>query len=185
MSLDAWAAFAQVGTFVVIAATAIAALIQLKHLRAANDMSASNMFIQEYEGPDLRDAFSFVRTQLAKRLEDPAFREELRSSQLDRSIHPEIAICNFFDQYGGYYRQGAVNRTMFMRHNAGVVLRFWELLEPVVALVAEPSGSNTSFEQFEYVAVQAQDWVANHPKGDYPKGMRRIIYDKRNSKATK
>jgi len=34
MSIEAWAAFAQIGTFVVIAATAVAALVQLRHLRA-------------------------------------------------------------------------------------------------------------------------------------------------------
>ena len=174
MSIEAWAAAAQIGTFVVIAATAVAALIQLRHLRAANDMAASNMFIQEYEGPDLRDAFSFVRSRLAQSLEDPDFREELRVGRLDRVKHPEIAVCNFFDQWGGYYRQGAINRTMFMRHNAGVVLAFWQDLEPVVALSAERLGANTAFEQFEFLVVQAQEWSASHPGGDYPKGVQRL-----------
>jgi hypothetical protein len=40
MSLEALAGLAQVGTFVVIAATAVAALIQLSHLRAANQFAA-------------------------------------------------------------------------------------------------------------------------------------------------
>ena len=174
MSLDALSAIAQIGTFVVIAATALAALIQLRHLRAANDMATSNMFIQEYEGPDLREAFSFVRTQLAQRLKDPAFRQEIRNRQLDRTKHPEIAVCNLFDQWGGYYRHGAINRTQFMRHNAGVVTAFWKILEPVIALAAANDGANTAFEQFEYMAVIAKDWLASHPQGDYPKGMRRM-----------
>lgn len=173
MSLEVVTAFAQIGTFVVIAATAVAALVQLSHLRAANQIAASNMFIQEYEGPELREAFSFVRSQLKQRLEDPAFREEIRSGDLERSKHPEITVCNFFDQWGGYYRHGAMDRTMFMRHSAGVVLAFWQQLEPVVALSAE-GGANKAFEQFEYLAVQAQEWEANHPGGDYPKGVRRL-----------
>jgi len=174
MTLEAWSAIAQIGTFVVIAATAIAALIQLRHVRAANDMTTSNMFIQEFEGPDLREAFAFVRTQLDEKLKDPAFRRELREGQVDRAKHPEIAVCNFFDQWGGYYRHGAINRTQFMRHNAGVVTRFWRRLEPVVALLVGPDGVNTAFEQFEYLIVQAQDWLAKHPSGDYPAGVRRI-----------
>jgi hypothetical protein len=173
MSLEAWSALAQIGTFAVIAATAVAALVQLNHLRAANALAASNLFIQEYEGPELRDAFSFVRTQLKQALDDPAFREELRSGHLDRAKHPEIMVCNFFDQWGGYYRTGAIDRTMFMRHNAGVVLSFWQRLEPVVALAAR-DGVNRAFEQFEYVAVQAQDWEASHAGGDYPKAVRRM-----------
>jgi hypothetical protein len=65
MSLEAWSAAAQIGTFLVIAATAVAALVQLNHLRAANQIAASNMFIQEYEGPELREAF-FVREVAAQ-----------------------------------------------------------------------------------------------------------------------
>jgi len=174
MSIDTWAAFAQIGTFVVIAATAVAALVQLQHLRAANEMAAANMFIQEFEGSELRDSFSFVRTQLKQRLEDPVFRKEIRGAIQDRSEHPEIAVLNFFDLWGGHYRSGAINRTWFMRHNAGVVLGFWKLLEPVVALSASRDGGNIAFEQFEYLAVKAQDWIAAHPEGDYPKGERRL-----------
>jgi hypothetical protein len=40
MSLEGWAALAQVATFVVIAATAAASLVQLRHLRAANQVAA-------------------------------------------------------------------------------------------------------------------------------------------------
>jgi hypothetical protein len=50
MDLDALAAFAQIGTFLVIVATAVAALVPLRHLRADNEMAAASMFIQEFEG---------------------------------------------------------------------------------------------------------------------------------------
>ena len=132
------------------------------------------MFIQEFEGSELRDAFSFVRTQLKERLDDPALREEIRGAIQDRPKHPEMAVLNFFDLWGGHYRSGAVNRVWFMRHNAGVVLGFWALLEPVVALTLAPDGSNIAFEQFEYLAVKAQEWIAAHPAGDYPRGERRL-----------
>ena len=174
MMLETFSAIAQIGTFVVIAATAVAALVQLRHLRAANDMAAASAFIMEFEGVELRDAFAFVRMQLKQRLEDPTFRAEIVGAIQDRSKHPEIAVLNFFDLWGGHYRGGAINRTWFMRHNAGVVLGFWELLEPVVVLSAAPDGTNTAFEAFEYLSVKAQDWIAAHPKGDYPRGVRRM-----------
>ncbi|MBV8170927.1 MAG: hypothetical protein JO219_03240 [Candidatus Eremiobacteraeota bacterium] len=173
MSLDALSAIAQIGTFVVIAATAIAALVQLSHLRAANQVASFGAFIREYEGPELRDAFHFVRTQLATRLEDPAFRQQLRGGPVDRDEHPEVAVANFFDLWGGYYREGVIDRTAFMRHNARIVISFWNILEPVVAL-SVTDGVNTAWEQFEYLAVQAREWVAHHPGGDYPSGMKRI-----------
>lgn len=179
MSLEALAAIAQIATFIVIGATAVAALIQLRHLRSANDMQAASMFIQEFEGSELRDAFSFVRTQLEHKLEDPVFRAEIRAPGQDRAKHPEVAVLNFFDLWGGHYRSGAINRRWFMRHNAGLILGFWQRLEPVVALSVGPDGLNTSYEAFEYVVVQAQDWVASHPSGDYPNGVRRLpLHDK-------
>ena len=174
MSVEAWAAVAQIGTFVVIAVTAIATLIQLNHLRSANLINATNSFLDEYEGSENRDAFSFVRTQLKHKLEDPEFCKDFQSRELDRAKHPEVAVLNFFDKWGGYYRQGAIDRPMFMRLNANLVLSFWQQLEPVVAMFAKQDGSNLSFEQFEYLAVQAQDWSAVHPRGDYPKGVRRM-----------
>jgi hypothetical protein len=175
MPLDVWASVAQVATFVVIAVTAIAGLIQLRHLRASNQVAGMQTFFQMYEGAELRDAFHFVRTELERRLEDPSFREELRSNKLDRSAHPEIQICNFFDQWGGYYRIGVIDRRAFMRHNAGVIATFWDLLAPIVALeAAYRNGVNTSFEHFDYLAVQARAWTEKHPHGDYPKNLPRL-----------
>lgn len=174
MSTEAWAALAQIGTFVVIAVTAVATLVQLNHLRSANLINATNSFLDEYEGPEYREAFSFVRRQLKQHLEDPAFREDFQSAELDRARHPELAVLNFFDKWGSYYRYGAIDRPMFMRINAKLVLSFWQQLEPVVAIIAQQDGSNVFFEQFEYLAVQAQDWIAVHPQGDYPKGVRRM-----------
>jgi hypothetical protein len=83
-------------------------------------------------------------------------------------------LCNFFDQWGLYYRSGAIDRAAFMRVNSGIVLGFWELLAPVVALLADPVRGNLSFQQFEYLAVQARRWQERHPAGDYPKGEQRM-----------
>jgi len=174
MSLEFWTAFASVGTLVVIAATAVAAMLQLRHMRAANQIAAVQTFLTSYDGPELRDAFHFVRTELKQRLEDPAFREELRTGDSDRLRHPEIQICNFFDQWGMYFRDGVIDRRGFMRVSAGVIARFWERLEPVIALTQDPVKGNTSFQQFEYLAIHSRRWLERHPEGDFPKGERRI-----------
>jgi len=175
MSIEVWSAMAQIGTFVVIALTAIAALIQLQHLRSANQLTAWQTFFQMYEGAELADAFHFVREELAERLQDPVFRAELRNGAIDRARHPEIKIANFFDQWGSYYRMGAIDRSAFMIASADMIDSFWQLLEPVVALSAVRSGGvNMSFESFEYMAVQAKEWLASHPGGNYPAGVARM-----------
>jgi len=174
MPLEFWSTLASIGTFIVIAATAVAAVVQLRHMRSANKVAAIQTFAATYEGPDLRDAFHVVRTELGQRLQDRAFRRELRTGNTDRLTHPEIQICNFFDQWGLYYRDGVIDKDSFMRVNAGVIVRHWELLEPVVALLADPTRGNFAFQQFEYLTVQARRWLERHPDGDYPKGEQRI-----------
>ena len=177
MPLEFWSTVASIGTFIVIAATAVAAIVQLRHMRSANKVAAIQAFIAGYDGPELREAFHVVRTELTQRLQDPTYRKELRGRDTDRLKHPEIQVCNFFDQWGLYYRDGVIDKSSFMRVNADIIVRFWDVLEPVVALMADPVKGNSSFQQFEYLTVQARRWLERHPAGDYPKGEQRIALD--------
>lgn len=174
MSIEFWNTFASTGTFVVIGVTAIVAFIQLRHLRSANQVAAMQTFFMTYEGTEVRHAFNYVRNQLSQHLEDPVFRSELRSGHFDRSHHPEIQVCNFFDQWGAYYRNRVIDRPTFMQLNAQLVAQFWKKLEPVISLVADPVNGNTSFQQFEYLTVEARRWLKIHPTGDFPKKTPRI-----------
>ena len=40
--------------------------------------------------------------------------------------------------------------------------------------MARRSAGDALWENFEYLAVLAQDWLAMHPKGTYPAGVRRL-----------
>jgi len=174
MALELLSALASLGTFVVITATAIAAVLQLRQQRAANKISYIQSFYSGFEGAELRPAFDFVRNELGERLKHPKFRGELRPSGVAvREEHPEITVLNFFDLWGLYYRDGVVDRDSFMRVFGGVVLGFWGRLEPVIALISDAHG-NTVCQDFEYLAVEARKWMARHPNGDYAHGAPRI-----------
>lgn len=174
MSLEFLSAAASVGTFVVITATAIAAVLQLRQQRAGNKIAYIQSFYTGYEGSELRPAFDFVRYELAEKLKDPQFRDDLRPHGIAvRSRHPEITVLNFFDLWGLYYRDGVVDRDSFMRVFGGVVVGFWRALEPVIALTSDEHG-NTVCQDFEYLAVEARKWIARHPNGDYMHGAPRI-----------
>ena len=49
----------------------------------------------------------------------------------------------------------------------------WERLAPFTAIVRQDQG-DAVWENFEYLVVLSQDWIAAHPKGTYPAGLRRI-----------
>jgi len=126
MSLELLSAVASVGTFVVILATAIAAVLQLRQQRAGNKIAYIQSFYSGYEGPELRPAFDFVRYELSEKLKDSQFRNDLRPGGVAlRSRHPEVTVLNFFDLWGLYYRDGVVDRDSFMRGFGGVIVGFW------------------------------------------------------------
>jgi hypothetical protein len=52
------------------------------------------------------------------------------------------------------------------------IIAAWERLAPVGAIVRRRAGPGL-WENFEYLAVMAEDWMVTHPKGTYPPGVRR------------
>jgi len=87
-------AFASLGTFVVIAVTAIAALVQLRHNRAANQLSGVLEYIKIWETESIQHANRFVQDELPAKLNDPQYRQELFKPFVDRTRHPELTIAD-------------------------------------------------------------------------------------------
>jgi len=175
MSLEVLNTIAACGTFVVIAATAIAAAIQLRHMRAGNQMHQIHTIVDSYQASQYEKAFHFVRTELHAKLADRQFRQEIIDGRPDRVSHPESRICILFDEWGSYYRNGAIDKRTFMQGMAGIVVAYWDLLEPVIALSAQGTGGvNVAFESFEVMTICARDWLKRYPRGTFPRGMKRL-----------
>lgn len=76
MSLEAWSTAASIGTFVVIAATAIAALAQLRHMRSSNQIAALTAMQKMLESERFTHHQRFVVEQLPKLITDPVGRSK-------------------------------------------------------------------------------------------------------------
>ena len=74
MSLELVNTLATFGTFFVIAATAIAAIVQLRHARSSNQIAALNELRETMETPEFQAARHFLVTELPVKVQDPAFR---------------------------------------------------------------------------------------------------------------
>src|SRR5579864_7735935 len=115
MSFELLNTLAQIATFLVIGTTAIAAIIQLRHLRASNQLGALLALQRDFDSPDLQEAFRFVQRELTFKMEDRAFREEIaRIGFIDVRTHPEIKVCNWFNEIGALLKNGLVDETAFM-----------------------------------------------------------------------
>jgi Domain of unknown function (DUF4760) len=178
MSLELANTLATLGTFVVISATAIAAILQLRHARSSNQIAALNELRETTETPQFMEASHFVQGELATKLQDPAFRYQiamrsLRTDETRALIARANLVGNFFESMGTLVKTGLVDEELAMQIWDGVAVQAWEHLAPYVAILRRSTG-NVLWEKFEYLTVLAQDWIAAHPKGTYPAGMRRI-----------
>ena len=66
-----------------------------------------------------------------------------------------------------------VDRDLLLDMHGESITALWNALSEVMAISREAHGSAV-WENFEYLTVLAQDWIAKHPAGTYPANVRRI-----------
>jgi len=166
---------AALGTFAVIAATAIAATVQLRHLRRNNQLQAVLALRTERATRELDEAFEFVSRQLHVRLQDPAFRAELESAvPPSRETHKELRLADYYEHVGTYIKQRLVEEDVYFE--LANPERYWDLVAPAIAIYRRKRGPQT-YENFEYLVVRERAWNEAHPGGTFPRTHRRLVLD--------
>lgn len=160
-------------TFVVIGATAIAAIVQLRHLRASNQLSALLTLLKSWQDPQFHGWMDFVINDLVEKMKDPVFVASLEAIPPERRIHPELHICDFYEQVGSYMKYGLLDEKSFLDVGWRVT-RSWSLLWPVIEIMRRSRKTPALYENFEYLAARGRLWEKRHPGGNYPKGTPRM-----------
>jgi hypothetical protein len=170
-----WEELGAISTFItmlVIAASAIAALIQLRHLRQNNQLSGLLSVLELFQEPRFHELINWVRTELPKRMQDPEFRAALEKTPVDRVVHPELHVAELYEEIGSYVRSGLIDEALFLQGHWYNVILYWDLLWPVMEIVRRTRPY--VFENFEYLATRAQAWKDRHPRGNYPASLPRM-----------
>lgn len=173
MSVELWGTIASVGTFVVIAASAIAAFVQLRHIRRSNQLAGLQSVFGMLLDPAVRDLVNYVRSDLAERMNDEAFRASLSEVPVNRRNHPELYLCDMYNHIGSFVRNGLIDEHVYLQTEWYNVNLYWKLLSDAIA-----EGRRVNpyiFENFEWLANRAQRWLAHHPRGDYPPDQPRLL----------
>ena len=176
MTAEWLTAIASIGTFVVIAATAIAALIQLRHMRSSNQIVALNNIWQTAASADFRDASNFITQQLPRLLEESDFRRKIITSKVITALDemaPVRFVGNFFETFGGFTKAGIVDERLAYDVWGGPIVLFWRLLAPIIANLRASTANPGLWENFEYLYVRCEDYIDKYQAGSYPKGLRR------------
>ena len=183
MSLELLNALASLLTVCIIAATAIAAMVQLRHLRAGNQINAMLAIGQELSSKSITDAMTMLRHRLPAMDDDPRFRAY--NAAADRGQGQEVIpeyedlrqaaslIGNAYEELGILVKQGIVDKDIFLDRYSWVILRYWKLMEKALVDARQATGQQAVWENFEYLAVLSEDWLREHPSL-YPKGARRM-----------
>jgi len=174
MTVEYWNVIFSAATFAVIAVTAVAATVQLRHLRASNQLTALVTLLEDWQKPEMQAWVRFVRGgELAKKLEDPNYLRDLSETRGDRDLHPWLHICDYYEQLGSYVKYGLVDKLSFFDVSCATVNALYAALRPCIERMREVANNRTIFENFEYLAVQALLWIRAHPNGAYPTGVPR------------
>ena len=177
MTAETLSALASVGTFVVIGVTAIAALVQLRHIRAANQLTGLLQYITRWESDAIQSANEFVETQLPERLKDTAFRAGLWQHNPDRREHPELRVADWCEQMGSYIKYGMIAEEQYLDLGGLYVSSMWRQLEEVVAIRRAAANTAAMYENFEFLAARVKVWDQRHSVGNYPRGTTRLMPD--------
>jgi hypothetical protein len=164
--LNAWA---EVMADIVIAGSVIAALIQLRHIRAGNQLEALLSLERDFRAPELQSALTYVQEQLPARLEDPQYRRELETiGFVDPAAHPEMVACNWLNEMGTLVKRGLVSETTFMDLFARLIVHCWRQVSPAIAIMRRKRGQ-AQYHDFEYLAMRAAAWLERNPHGMSPR----------------
>jgi hypothetical protein len=163
------AAIASVATFLVIGATAIAALIQLRHMRNGNQITVFSE-IRQKMAPDFQDALQFIRYEVPQKLNDSAFRVRL----LDRTFSEGKAVVdlgNFLDSaVAPLVKHGIVDRDLACDLFYYPVVMCWDTLASYIASSRAVAGYRI-WEDFEYLTLLCKRFRVRFPHGTYPRGV--------------
>ncbi len=175
MPLEMINTIAAVGTMVVIGATAIAALVQLRHMRNSNQLTGLLEVLSRVEDPVFNEWLDRAKDEAEKMLPDANFRKSVVAGTYPRENNPWLNMMNSYEWVGSLVKHGLIPEEAFLDVYSARILRAWDVVEPFFALVRR-RGDTSLLENFEYLVVLSRDWERKYPNGAYPRRAPRLMY---------
>lgn len=171
MSLEIVSTLAAVGTFIVIAATAIAAIVQLRHMRASNQLEGLLVVLKELESEKVNRWVTQTQHELPKMMNDPAYVQSIIDESFDRNV-AWLQLANEYERVGSLLKYNLIPEELFLDVYWGRAVQAWNLMLPLTSLARSAMG-NAVWENFEYIYIRAKAFRDRYPDGNYPHGVPR------------
>jgi len=176
MSLETVNTLASVGTLLVIAATAIAAIAQLRHMRGSNQILALTECREVLESEAFSRAQRYISHELPELMKDPKIRVKFMNPPMEEELRAVNVVGNFFESMGSFVKHGIIDAEIACDLWSGIVIQSWYTLRPVLALMRRTSGVGL-WENFEYLASISEEWTEKHPHGTYPAARKHLVIE--------
>jgi hypothetical protein len=170
MSLELLNTIATLATSVIIATTAIAALIQLRHLRASNQIAGQLAINALIQGDEFIAAERTIRGMPAM-IGDPRYAWAFRRP-ITNDLPPEVIemrsaarrVGSNLENIGNMIRHKLTDGPLFIEQFCNIVSDSWNLLEPYARIRRkfEPF-HDAIWEDFELLTIMSRDWLRMHP----------------------
>ncbi|MBV8170436.1 MAG: DUF4760 domain-containing protein [Candidatus Eremiobacteraeota bacterium] len=184
MSLEVLNTTGTLLTVIIVAATAVAALVQMRHLRTGNQINALLTIGEKFQDRHFLDASSLVNHSITKGLDDPSFRAYVVARA--RNAEPPVVtteysalqqaarlVGNFYEQLGNLVKNRVVDEDLFMDQYCQTVAGTWKRMEGYTALLRAATDDIGLWDNFEYLTVRARQYLVKYPT-TYPKHVPRI-----------
>ncbi len=171
MTTETINAAAAVVTTIVIAATAIAAIVQIRQLRLATQLEGFLALHREYASPQMYAAREYIANELPKRLQEEAYRAELAEGRAFAATHPELIVGNFWEKVGTLVITGMLAPNLYLETGAYRAIEAWEQLADVIALRREREP--LQWAGFDHIVRLSRDYLARRdglPRDEQPAG---------------
>lgn len=178
MSAEWVTAIATIFTALVIAASALAALFQIRHMRKSNEIEIIDKWTEAIESEQFQQARMFVMRELPRILSDPETVRGLSWDPIAPEVMPIRTVCNHFESVGAFIKLGSVEANVACELWALVVFECWRAIAPVAAFIRERYHTDAVWENFEYLAVLSEAYIERHPGGTYPPNTPRMPVDR-------
>ena len=162
-----WNAIVSTVTLLVVVVTALVGLRQVRHLRRQNTLNGLLKVLDDWRDPEFQSWLAYMRHELPKRMAEPGFFDELDRNPIDRARHPELHLCDWYEQVGSFMKYGLLDERTMLDVSWSSSQRIWNALEPVIERMRRTRG-DTLYENFEYFVARGVLFERAHRHGTYP-----------------
>ena len=160
-----WEALTAIGTMLsalIIGVTAVVAIVQIRHLRAAAALQGFLELMTEAAGPRVGRANAYIENELPERLKEESYRRELSEGKFDTENHPELVIGALWERIGALIHFKYIDEALFIDFVGGICQRQWELLRAVAELRRRQNP--LYWERFEELAERCRTYTARRAR---------------------